>query len=144
MATKRYFTCKRCGRVPMNRRLFDSLLAIAKGSLEKCPKCQGPIQLQLEFGFGLDVTHSEVTVQACYCPKKPEKWKDSKKRSVTFYPFLVITDRHGRDEAAWLPYWHVVDDGKKKSRRYGQWAPFMDMAIFEDLLAQARKDGYLK
>jgi hypothetical protein len=62
---------------------------------------------------------------------------------VTFYPFLVVTERKGRDQAVWLPYWHVVGDGEENRKKYGQWAPFMDMKLFRDLLAQPRDEGYL-
>jgi hypothetical protein len=63
--------------------------------------------------------------------------------TVTFYLFLIVTKREGRDKAVWLPYWHVTQDGEKKTIKYGQWAPFMDMELFEDLLSQARSAGYL-
>jgi hypothetical protein len=71
-----------------------------------------------------------------------ESW-NFRGRTVTFYPFLVITERENRDQAAWLPYWHVIQDGEKKSRKYGQWAPFMDMKLLEDLLTQARNADFL-
>jgi hypothetical protein len=63
---------------------------------------------------------------------------------VTFYPFLVVLQRHGREHAAWLPYWHTIEKhGRKPTQKYGQWAPFMDFGLFADLLTQARAKGYL-
>lgn len=80
-------------------------------------------------------------MKRCFLPTSPECWTDSKKRKVTFLPFLVILARHGRQDAVWLPYWHVVEDSKRVFQKYGQWAPFMDAHRFEDLISQARSAG---
>ncbi len=45
----------------------------------------------------------------------------------------------GGGQAFWLPYWHIKSD----MRKYGQWAPTIAEPEFRDLLAQARKAGYL-
>ena len=61
--------------------------------------------------------------------------------TITFYPFLVVVERHGRGNAIWLPYWHVVEDGIRRKKKFGQWAPFMDEKLFVDLIVQARENG---
>ena len=98
----------------------------------------------LSFDFALDVPDKNAEVLASFLPDLlKDPWPDSHRRTVTFYPFLVVAKREGRDQAAWLPYWHVIQDGERKSRKYGQWAPFMDMKLFEGLLTQARNAGFL-
>jgi hypothetical protein len=89
------------------------------------------------------VPHKNAEVLASFYPHQLERWCDSGGRKVTFYPFLIVTKREERDQAVWLPYWHVVRNGEKVNRKYGQWAPFMDMKLFEDLLSKARDAGYL-
>jgi hypothetical protein len=69
---------------------------------------------------------------------------DQQGRRVTFWPFLVFTQRDGRERAVWLPYWHTIEDGGTRISRYGQWAPFMDGHLFTNLLDQARAAGYLE
>jgi hypothetical protein len=96
--------------------------------------------LHLSFDFALGVQDKNAEVLASFYPHQPEDWRGG---TVTFYPFLIVTKREGRDKAVWLPYWHVTQDGEKKTIKYGQWAPFMDMELFEDLLSQARSAGYL-
>jgi hypothetical protein len=74
-----------------------------------------------------------------------ERWTDRRNGSgVCFYPFLVVLKRHGREHAAWLPYWHIVTykNGRVK-KKFGQWAPFMDEHLLYDLLKQARDHGFL-
>ncbi len=44
--------------------------------------------------------------------------------------------------SVWFPYWHVVGHLKKPKYKYGQWAPFMDMRLFGELLRQAEDKGY--
>ncbi len=106
-------------------------------------RCGAETALHLSFDFALDVPHKKTEVLASFHPRPLEHWCDSGGRTVTFYPFLIVTKREGRDQAVWLPYWHVVEGGEKVNRKYGQWAPFMDMKLFEDLLSQARNAGYL-
>ena len=96
--------------------------------------------LHLSFDFALGVQDKNAEVLASFYPHQPEDWRGG---TVTFYPFLIVTKREGRDKAVWLPYWHVTQDGEKKTIKYGQWAPFMDMEFFEDLLSQTRSAGYL-
>jgi len=96
--------------------------------------------LHLSFDFALGMQDKNAEVLASFYPHQPEDWRGG---TVTFYPFLIITKREGRDKAVWLPYWHVTQDGEKENLKYGQWAPFMDMEFFEDLLSQTRSAGYL-
>jgi hypothetical protein len=60
---------------------------------------------------------------------------------VTFYPFLVITERPG-GRAAWLPFWHII--GEREELKYGECPPYMELQLFVDLVTQARDAGYLK
>jgi len=142
MATIRQYICKNCP--PKNAgNLFEALLNKTKGKVVKCPRCGNPYSsLRLNFAFGLGATNSECTVLECFIPEKRQQWKDGKNKNVFFYPFLVIVKRHGKENATWLPYWHIIKDGKKETRKYGQWAPIMDSHLFKNLLEQAKKKGY--
>ena len=144
MATKRYYFCQECGSAEVSDGLFDLLLAMTQNDRQSCPQCFGPCELRLKFAFGLNAQNAECTFLHSFLPAKLESWKDRKGHPVIFYPFLVMVKRHGRATAAWLPYWHVVQDGPKKIKKYGQWAPFMNFHLFADLIAQARSKGYLK
>jgi hypothetical protein len=117
--------------------------AVAVDNKPECRCCGASTDLHLSFDFALGVQDNNAKVLGSFYPRPPEDWTDSSGRTVTFYPFLIVTKREERDQAVWLPYWHVVRDGKKKTLKYGQWAPFMDMKLFEDLLSQARNAGYL-
>jgi hypothetical protein len=142
MATGRFLICDQCGPSLAGGTLFDVLLARAHGRPQHCAHCGSPTGLQLKFDFGLNAADSECTVRDCFVPRQLESWNETDESKVTFYPFLVIVQRHGRELAAWLPYWHVVERGKKPAKKYGQWAPFMDLHLFADLLDQARARGY--
>ena len=142
MATIRQYICKKCPPRHAGS-LFDALLIKASGKPVKCRRCGTPYEsLRLKFDFGLGGTNSECTVLDCFTPGRIERWPDGKRGEVSFYPFLVIVKRHGRENAVWLPYWHLVKRGKKVIKKYGQWAPFMDNHLFQDLLQQARRRGY--
>jgi hypothetical protein len=118
--------------------------AVADNRKPECRRYGTSTTLHLTFDFALGVQDKDAEVLASFHPCPPEDWcLVSGKRTVTFYPFLVVTKREGGDRAVWLPYWHVVGDGEKVERKYGQWAPFMDMELFEDLLAQARNKSFL-
>jgi len=142
MATDRFLVCASCGAHPARGKLFDDLLAHARQQAVVCSKCGAPATLRLKFPFGLNAADSECTVRDCFLPRRLEGWKDKDSANVTFYPFLVVVHRHGRELAAWLPYWHVVERGRKPLTKYGQWAPFMDFHLFADLLSQAQAKGY--
>ena len=68
-----------------------------------------------------------------FLPDEPVTWSDKSGREVTFYPFLVITEGKG-ERVAWLPYWHVVRGKDVEQKKYGQWAPSMDLSTFEELV----------
>ena len=142
MASKRDWVCIRCGHSESAPALFDSLLSIAQGNSRRCDRCAGDAELRIDFPFGLDAPDSQCTVCDSFLPEKLESWPDASGKTVTFFPFLVIAERHGRDLAAWLPYWHVVTDGDREVKKYGQWAPFMDFHLFDSLISQARAKGY--
>jgi len=115
---------------------------VAEDNKPACRSCGASTDLHLSFDFALCVQDKDAKVLASFYPHQLEEWP-CEGRTVTFYPFLIVTEREGRDRAVWLPYWHVVRDGGKDNPKYGQWAPFMDMELFEDLLSQARNDGFL-
>src|SRR5882672_8735503 len=142
MATGRVLACSRCGPSPAPGTLFQTLLACAQGQPQRCPRCGATPELRLKFELGLDADDSECTVRDCFVPKRLESWAQADGSRVTFYPFLIIVQRHGRDLAAWLPYWHVVERAHRSTPKYGQWAPFMDFHLFADLLNQAQAKGY--
>ena len=146
MATIREVHCKskKCGHKRPVGPLLDFLLNVANDRKETCHKCNGPVRTYLKFDFGLDGSDSACDLLDCFHPNPLESWIDQKGNRVTFYPFLVILERHNRKQAAWLPYWHIVEDVKgKRKTKYGQWAPFMDLSLFQDLLKQAQAKGYL-
>ncbi len=142
MATIRQYICKNCP--PKNAGiLFEALEKKAKREIVKCQKCDIPYDsLKLKFDFALGATNSECTVLDCFLPKRIQSWKDEKNKKVEFYPFWVILKRHGKENATWLPYWHIIKEGEIKTIKYGQWAPFMDSHLFNCLLQQAKKRGY--
>ena len=142
MGTQRFLICSDCGRFPAKGQLFKLLLRQAGGAIEQCPKCQKVMALGLTFSFGLNAPFPECTVRDCFSPRKPQSWTETDGSLVTFYPFLVVLNRHGKDLAAWLPYWHVVARANGPQYKYGQWAPFMDARLFQDLLQQAQSKGY--
>lgn len=143
MATRHTFRCPTCGEEMRKSTLFDAVKAVADHSEPACRRCGASTALHLSFDFALGVQHKNAEVLASFYPHSPECW-DFGGRTVTFYPFLIVAKREERDRAVWLPYWHVVqDDEEKNLKKYGQWAPFMDMKLFKDLLAQARNAGFL-
>jgi len=144
VATERSLVCEQCGPSPAPGSLFDVLMAKARGDGLQCPRCSAQAELHLRFSFGLNASDTESTVLDSFIPRCPEEWPGSADSKVTFYPFLVVLQRHGRGLATWFPYWHTVETTAGKTRsKYGQWAPFMDFCLFEDLLAQAQAKGYL-
>lgn len=142
MATDRFHLCPKCGRKSPAGLLFDSLHAVSLGKLHTCDQCATNMVLHLSFAWGLDAGSFECVVLDAFLPDEPVKWSDKNGREVTFYPFLVITEGKG-DRVAWLPYWHVVR-GEEEQKKYGQWAPSMDLSTFQELVAKARAKGYLE
>jgi hypothetical protein len=143
MATRYTFQCPACKKETKRKEtLFGALRAVSEQNLPVC-YCGASTTLHLSFDFALNASGKNSVVLASFYPDPLETWLNSFGRTVTFYPFLVVTKREGRDQAVWLPYWHGVRDGEKERYKYGQWAPFMDMELFEDLLTQARNAGFL-
>jgi hypothetical protein len=140
VTTHHTFRCLECEEEPRKSTLFGAVKAVADHSEPACHRCGASTSLHLSFDFALGVQDKNAEVLANFYPHQPEDWQGG---TVTFYLFLIVTKREGRDKAVWLPYWHVTQDGEKKTIKYGQWAPFMDMELFEDLLSQARSAGYL-
>ena len=137
MATKRYYSCgcgpKRCWS------LFDALRDFKSRDTQKCKVCGKRAELHLVLPFGLGAGSPDCTVFSVFAPSELEYWLDKDGKRVTFFPFLVILKRNNK-LACWQPYWHV----KYNKKKYGQWASFMSKTIFQDLLLQARKAGYLR
>lgn len=142
MATERFYLCSKCDQKTWAGALFDSLLAVALGKLHVCTNCNINMPLHLSFAWGFDAGVFPCLVLDAFLPNDPVKWFDKTGREVTFYPFLVVTEGKG-DRVVWLPYWHVVRGDGKEQKKYGQWAPSMDLSTFEELLAKARAKGYL-
>lgn len=141
MATTRRWRCAKCNSAEPVGRLFDALLAISESRPPKCDSCHTPHELRMEFELGLDASHPRCVVLDAFVPTHLGTWPDGAGNKVTFYPFLVVVRRLGRGMAVWLPYWHLVE-GSHRIMKYGQWAPFMDLHLFEALLLQARDKGY--
>lgn len=138
MATKRIWECESCKDKRHAGSMFDALRDFSRS--RKCPECKAAHrELRLIFDFGLNASHSNCTVLASFSHRTPQSWTDKDGSKVEFYPFLVILKRHGRQEAVWMPYWHLVHKKKRVIKKYGQWAPFMDMNLYKDLLKQAKK-----
>jgi hypothetical protein len=140
LTTHHTFRCAECEEETRKSRLFGAVKAVADHSEPACRRCGASTTLHLSFDFALGVQDKNAEILASFYPRQPEDWLGG---TVTFYPFLIVTNREGRDKAVWLPYWHVTQDGEKRTLKYGQWAPFMDMELFEDLLSQACNAGYL-
>ena len=142
MATSRRFECPACGSRQAADQLFEALLQVAQHRTPICALCETSQNLHLNFEFGLNASEKDQVVLGAFLPRERETWNDGDSK-VTFYPFLVVTHRIGRDRAAWLPYWHTVENGPRSKTKYGQWAPAMDMHLFVDLVDQAREAGLL-
>lgn len=155
MATGRWYSCPNCQRKEWAGSLFQALKWLVKKTDEHrlgdeclkedgtlCLKCKSSLQLELKFDFALGAKGKEVTALASFLPDPLPEWKDDNKQRVVFYPFLVITEGEF-GKAVWLPYFHVVGDEKPRVK-YGQWAPYMGIGLFESLLKQARDRGFLE
>jgi DNA-directed RNA polymerase subunit RPC12/RpoP len=145
MASKVYYGCVKCQQQTPAGNLFDALLEISKGVESRCATCGEERQLHKIFDFGLGALRPDFKLLHAVCPRENElvAWEQDG-GWITFYPFLVIMESvDEKSRAFWLPYWHIVDRGGTKQRKYGQFAPFLEEPIFKSLLAQAREKGYL-
>jgi hypothetical protein len=140
MATKKTYHCPQEGHACQPNRAM-SLFAVLKGWAEADkPTCKVSglpiVGLEVELDFDLGEDDSKFWVRHCFYVH--ESWKKEGK-AIEFYPFLVVLEKEGRGLATWFPFWHVVE-GKRP--RFGQWAPVMDVAHFQNLLKQAKDKGY--
>lgn len=143
MATARKLVCEKCQSSEDAGPLFDALEQLAKKEVPSCKNCNAARQIHLVFDFGLDAGGKDSIALAAFLPNPPAKWNDSKGREVTFCPFLVITAGAGGDRSVWMPYWHIAREGNKRTAKYGQWAPYMDLDLYVDLIEQATASGLL-
>jgi hypothetical protein len=136
--TERFYICKCPGSIYAPR-LFDALRNFSKTPL--CETCGSVKELRVVFPFGLGAGKTECKVVDVF--HEETEWQDSTKKT-TFHPFLVVVQPIASGEHKyWLPYWHCVEDSGKTQNKYGQWAPNMDASLFESLIGQARRKGYL-
>ncbi len=142
MATDRFYICPKCRNKFSAGLLYDALHAVAIGEQPTCAKCATSMLLHLSFAWGLDAGAFRCIVRDAFMPDNPVRWFDKGKREVTFYPFLVIIESKNKRKA-WLPYWHIVRGKRKPQKKYGQWAPCMDLSTFDELVAKAKSKGYL-
>jgi len=144
MATERHYCCGEPSHREGAGLLFDVLRDLADGKSKLCGACGKPCRLELTFDHGLGIGSRRCIALAAYHPSQAEEWDDGAAK-VRFYPFLVVLESDEEPHrAVWLPYWHVVNDGGRRTTKYGQWAPFLGQDIFSDLVRQAKEDGYLK
>jgi hypothetical protein len=142
MAIVRKSVCDRCHSSEDAGPLFDTLERLAKKQVPPCKTCKAAQQIHLVLDFGPDAGKDSIAL-AAFLPRPPREWSDSKEREVTFCPFLVITAGAGRDRSVWMPYWHIAREGNKRTAKYGQWALYMDLASYVDLIEQATASGLL-
>jgi hypothetical protein len=143
MATGRWYKCP-CGyQRPKQPALLGALQNLAKKKMPPCPNCQTSMELHLKFDLALGAKGKDAVGLASFFPSSVQ-WENAG-HQVDFYPFLVILKRSNGKHAVWLPYFHRDRDPKKSKPviKYGQWAPFMELQLFEDLLGQARQAGLL-
>lgn len=145
MATDRYFVCGKCKTQEWADSLFDTLKDHANGVRYPCSECQTELEIQLTFNFGLDAGPHPCKVLDVFLPATIHNWPRESGATVEFYPFLVMVESLDEGYAsAWLPYWHLVkhpSGGVKK--KYGQWAPFIDLESYVSLVQKARDKGYI-
>jgi hypothetical protein len=150
MATGRFYRCTSCDQQTPIVALFSALKAwaSAKGP-PACMVCGAAQNLYLEFPFAFSPPVSMQVLQV-FRPTEGDaaaRWNDSTEREVAFHPFLVIAERRDPNQAAsrtaWLPYWHTMHVAGKTTTKYGQWAPNMNIGLFDELITQAREEGYL-
>lgn len=146
MATDRFYICTRCQTKTWIPTLFDALRDQAEGVTHSCQTCSKGLDIELHFSFGMDAGRHPCKVLEAYLPDDIYTWCDVNGNSVEFYPFMVIVESMEEGySSVWLPYWHLVN--KKNGtieKKYGQWAPFIDLDSYASLLAKARAAGYFE
>jgi hypothetical protein len=143
MATDQTYICQ-CGKKPVDDvLLFDALLNIANSRKPVCNTCDATKELDLTFHFRLGGGEPQCRVLAVYSPIGPTSAWTEAGETITFHPFLVILEDSDEGRKFWLPYWHTAERGGNTRRMYGQFAPFLSVDTFKNLLVQAHRDGYL-
>jgi hypothetical protein len=142
MATARNYICRVCGGHERAGGLFDALSTVAEVAVPPCTTCGSERKLELDFSLALGASGSIGTV--VLVARSRQAW-NAGTTAVEFFPFLVvIKPRAAQEEAVWLPYWHRTKDVAGTIRlKYGQWAPFMDGHLMNDLLQQAKNKGWV-
>ncbi len=144
MATDAYFQWTSCPDYSYPG-MFEGLREIAENRVAPCAKCGASRKFHLDFNFATDGSGPRrCTVINAFLPSARPKWRQGKE-FVEFFPFLVFLDQpKSYDRGVWLPYWHVKGPKGRTRPVFGQWAPFMDLALYNDLVAQARAAGCLE
>ncbi len=143
MATGRYYLCPQCKTRTWAQSLFYALQDAAYSKAHLCPSCNRDLQLELSFTFGLDAGTYEYHLVGAYLPEPPVEWNDNNGKKVEFFPFLIVLKHvQSSSKSVWLPYWHLHHIDEVPRKKYGQWAPHMDMKTFGNLIEKGRKDGH--
>jgi len=143
MATIYEYQCPRCGVRSCRAKMFDVLRAFARQGHAPACSCGGPSTLRLTFDFQLGAGPFPCEVVAAFLPDTPASWDDGQGNRVVFYPFLVVTHAPDGERSVWLPYWHEVHEPGQTRTPFGQWAPFMGVTHFAELVAKAQAAGLL-
>lgn len=144
MATERHWICSTCDSREWAGRLFDVLREVSAGAQSPCATCGAVRTLELVLPFGVGAGPHRGKVLDVFLPEDIRSWRDEKNNLVEYFPFLVMVESLAEGYvSAWMPYWHLVTDGGGRiERKYGQWAPFMDLESFANLVLKARTKGY--
>ncbi len=145
MATQRYYVCGACHKKTWIANLFVALHDHANGQGHACESCALPMSIELTFNFGLGAGQHHCRVLTAFLPDQIVSWSNGNGGKVEFYPFLVIVESIDKGSSSvWLPYWHIVkhQDGSLE-KKYGQWAPFIEVESYSSLVAKAKEAGYL-
>ena len=136
MASQYYF-CRECHKkFPTHHKLFDTLYNFQKTGPEDCSVCGATRELQLTLDFQLGSGDQAFKVVSAFLPDKLDSWLGAEEEEVTLYPFLVVLEsKSDHRHFCWKPYWHVTGE----EARYGQHAPCLDQAQFENLISKVSK-----
>jgi hypothetical protein len=144
MATSRFHVCTSCSARTWASGLFDALLDCVKLATTACSQCGGKTYLELDFPLSLGAEHYPSKVLDAFLPSSAITWPEGDGSSVQFFPFLVIVQPlKYEDQFVWSPYWHLITNADGRvTKKYGQWAPFVDLGAYSSTVAQARAKGY--
>ena len=142
MATEYYYECPKCNiprRIPI---VFDALRDATCNNTHQCPTCHHNEKLLVIPPFGLGADKRTYCLVKAYLPERPNSWNDNNGKKVEYYPFLLVLEdaSNNSHRTVWLPYWHLHYEDKGLKKKYGQWAPHMDIEIFSELIEKAKKD----